>query len=121
MSNHPFNLILRFVLELTATAALAYWGWVEHQGLGRVLWAIGLPALAAVIWGTFRVPDDPGSAPVAVPGQVRLTLEILLFGTAVAMLFAAGQPLIGLMLGIVLVIHYAFSYDRVRWLITGER
>lgn len=75
MANNPVNLALRFVLEMAALAALGYWGWTQHSGIARWAWTLGLVIGAAALWGTFRVPDDPGSAPVAVPGIVRLLLE----------------------------------------------
>jgi protein involved in polysaccharide export with SLBB domain len=70
MGQNPLNLALRFVLEIVALIAVGYWGWTAATGvLGYVL-AIGLPLLAAVFWGTFRVPgDDSGSS----TGDVRFT------------------------------------------------
>jgi hypothetical protein len=117
MSNHPINLAVRFLLELSILASLGYWGWTEHAGVGRFLWGVGLPLVAAVVWGTFRVPNDPGPAPVAVPGLVRLLLELALFGAAVGLLFAAGRSTAAVVLGVLVVLHYAVSYDRILWLV----
>jgi hypothetical protein len=77
MAYHPLNLAFRFVLELAALAAMASYGWhlTEHTA-PRLVAAIGLPLLAAAMWGVFAVPGDrsrSGKAPVAVPGWVRLT------------------------------------------------
>jgi hypothetical protein len=117
MSNHPINLALRFLLEMAILAALAYWGWAEHHGLWRAVLAVGLPLAAALLWGTFRVPGDPKDAPVPVPGPVRLLLELVLFAAAVWFLAAADQPSAAAVLGVLVVLHYAASYDRVRWLL----
>lgn len=117
MSNHPLNLALRFILEIVGLLALGYWGWTQHSGLARWLWTLGLPLLAAVLWGVFRVPDDPGPATVAVPGFVRLLLEALFFGGAVAALYFAQRPTWALVLGVIVVLHYLVSYDRVLWLL----
>jgi hypothetical protein len=68
MANNPNNLALRFFLELVGLFALGYWGWTQHSGLYRWLVAVGVPMLAAVLWDTFRVANDPRSEPVAVPG-----------------------------------------------------
>lgn len=114
---HPANAVLRFVLELAALAAIGYWGWVEHAGLARWLWAIGLPVVAAAAWGIFRVPGDPGDAPVAVPGAVRLLLEVVFFGSAVWLLVLAGRPAWALVLGMVLIGHYLWAYRRVVWMV----
>ncbi|HSM54917.1 MAG TPA: YrdB family protein [Candidatus Sulfomarinibacteraceae bacterium] len=120
MSANPLNLALRFLLEIAGLVAMAYWGWATHERPWHVVWAIGLPLLAAVLWGTFRVPGDPGDAPVAVPGLLRLLLEVLFFAGAVALLALAERRSLGLAFGVVVVVHYLVSYDRVLWLV-GQR
>lgn len=117
MSNHPVNLTIRFLLELLALAAMAVWGWTQHAGALRFVWAIGLPLLAAVLWGVFRVDGDPNKAPVRVPGMVRLLLEALVFGGAVWSLYAAGRTTPASIFGLVVLVHYVVSYDRIRWLL----
>lgn len=113
MSSHPVNLAVRFALEIAALVAMGHWGWTQHTGAVRWLWAIGLPVVAAAVWGTFRVPGDPGNAPVAVPGSVRLALEAVFFAGAVWLLVQADRPTAALIMGGVLVVHYLVSYDRV--------
>ncbi|NLF13672.1 MAG: YrdB family protein [Anaerolineaceae bacterium] len=113
MGLQAVNLALRFFLELAALAAMAYWGWTTHEGAPRFLWTIGLPVVAAALWGIFRVPNDPGPAPVAVPGRVRLLLEALFFGGAVVLLVRAGQPVAAGILAALLVIHYVAAHQRV--------
>jgi hypothetical protein len=98
--------------------ALTYWGWTEHHGLWRPVLGLGLPLAAAILWGTFRVPGDPKDAPVPVPGPVRLPLELVLFAAAVWLLAAADQPSLAAVLGVLVVLHYTASYDRIRWLLT---
>lgn len=117
MSNHPLNLALRFLLEIVGLLALGYWGWTQHDGLARWLWTLGLPLIAAALWGVFRVPDDPGPAPVAVPGLLRLLLELLYFGGATLALYAAGRPTWAAVFGGIVLLHYLASYDRVVWLL----
>lgn len=120
MSSNPLNLALRFILEIAALFALGYWGWTQHDGLWRFVWSIGLVILAAVVWGTFAVPNDPsrsGKAPVQVPGIVRLVIELLLFAAGVWAFTAAGQPVWGTVLGVFTILHYAISYDRIIWLL----
>lgn len=119
MSSNPLNLALRFALEIATLFALGYWGWTLHEGLWRFVWSIGLVILAAVIWGTFAVPGDPsrsGNAPVPVPGAVRFVIELVLFTAGTWAFIAAGQPIWGAALGILTIIHYALSYDRVIWM-----
>ncbi|MCK4726725.1 MAG: YrdB family protein [Anaerolineales bacterium] len=117
MGNHPINLALRFILELVALFALGYWGWTQHAGLARLIWTIGLPLVAAILWGTFRVPDDPGKAPVPIPGFLRLLLELVILGIATWAFFASGLQTVGIIYGIIVLIHYLVSYDRIIWLL----
>lgn len=123
MSQNPLNLGLRFILELVLLYALGLWGWTQHEGLLRYLLAIGLPLLAAILWGTFRIPEDAsanGKAPVRVPGWVRLLLEALLFGAATWAFFASGASgavTAGWVFGLVTLLHYLLSYDRIAWML----
>lgn len=118
MASHPVNLAVRFLLELAALLAMGVWGGRQADGWLRFILALGVPLIAAALWGVFRVPDDPGSAPVAVPGVVRLALELVFFGFATWALYDIGATNSSWVLGIVVVVHYIISYDRIRWLIT---
>lgn len=120
MANYPLNLGVRFLLELTGLFALGYWGWNAHAGLARWAWALGLPLVAVILWGTLRVPNDPGKAPVSVPGGVRLLLEAAYFGGAVLAFSAAGRGSWALILSLVVLAHYLGSYDRVGRLIRNQ-
>lgn len=113
MSKNPLILTLMFLLELAMLGALIYWGWTQHEGLLRVLLAVGLPVIAAVLWGVFRVPGEPGDAPVPVRGFVRLALELGLFALAVMLLFAADQPNTAIIFGGLVLLEYGLSYDRI--------
>jgi hypothetical protein len=113
MSKNPLVLTLMFLLELAMLAALAYWGWTQHEGLLRVLLAIGLPVIAAVLWGIFRVPGEPNDAVVAVRGIVRLVLELGLFALAVILLAASNQPTTAAIFGGLVLLEYGLSYDRI--------
>ncbi|MEZ4522609.1 MAG: YrdB family protein [Thermomicrobiales bacterium] len=122
MANSPVNLGFRFLLEVIAISALAFWGWAWG---GWVRWPLGIGiALAAMaVWAIFRTPGDGTSGPglVAIPGPVRLLLELAMFGLAVLALFNAhASPraeTVGTILGIAVVIHYALSWDRIIWLL----
>ena len=117
MANNPINLAVRFGLELAMLAAASVWGWQQRGDWLRLVPAIALPLIAAALWGTFRVPNDPGSAPVAVPGILRLALELALFAFAAWALYDAGYTQLGVTFGVIVLIHYAISYDRIAWLI----
>ncbi len=120
MSTNPVNLGVRFLLEMAALLILGSWGWHQGDSLLRYLLALGVPLLAASLWGTFAVPNDPsrsGRAPVPIPGYLRLLLEFIFFGAAVWMLAALTSNVSPWILGAVVVLHYVFSYDRVAWLL----
>ena len=120
MGCNPINLAVRFALEMAALVALGRWGWTRGEGFLRFVLALGIPVLAALLWGTFAVPGDPsrsGEARVPVPGVVRLLLELAVFGAATWSFFATGATTWGWVYGIVALVHYVVSYDRVVWLL----
>lgn len=117
---HVANLGLRFLLELAALGGLVYWDWAGNEGVARVALAAALPLVAAAAWATFRTPGDDvsGEGLVFVPGPVRLGLEFALFGTATALLWVAGRPVVAG--GLAVAVHYALDYRRIVWLL-GQR
>ena len=118
--SHPANLALRFLLELVALFALGWWGWSLTDNWLRFALAILFSLVAATIWGTFAVPDDPsrsGEAPVVVRGWIRLGLELIVFGTAVIGLASVGRGSFAIVFMVVVVAHYLLSIDRIRWLL----
>jgi len=120
MATHPVNLVVRFLLELSALFVLALWGWHARDDGWRIFGALGIPMIAAALWGIFAVPHDPtrsGSAPVPIPGLLRLVLELSFFGCAALALDDLGFGRLTAILGTAVVIHYLSSYDRIRWLV----
>jgi hypothetical protein len=78
-----------------------------------------LPTIAAAIWGTFSTPGDHSRSSkvvVAVPGLVRLVIELALFSIAVWTFLAADRSIVAIIFGAVVVLHYGISYGRVVWL-----
>lgn len=113
-------LAIRFLLELVAIASFGVYGWRAFDSPWKFLLVVLLPLVAAAAWGTFAVPGDPsrsGEAPVAVPGLIRLVVEIAVLGGGAAALWAASLPKWALASVIVLVIYQALAYDRVLWLV----
>ena len=96
------NLALRFVLELCALAALGYWGFATQPNvLLKWLLGIGVPLLAAVIWGVFGSPR----ASIPVRGWGQIALEVLVFGSGALALALAGRPGLGLIFAALLVLN----------------
>ena len=119
MGSHPINLAVRFLLELAALISFGIWGWRQYDGWLRFVLALGIPVILATIWGIFAVPNDPsrsGAAPIPIPGVARLLLELAFFAFATWCLKEIGFTKASIIYGIIVIIHYILSYDRIVWL-----
>lgn len=119
MGSHPINLAIRFLLEIAALVSIGVWGWNQSDDWLRFILAFGIPIIAATIWGTFAVPNDPsrsGKAPVAVRGILRLAIELTFFAIATLAIYELGYSTLAMIYGAIVVIHYLVSYDRMKWL-----
>lgn len=94
------------------------WCW-RFGNTVKYLLAIGLHLIAMAVWAVFRVPGDPGSAPVAVSGIVRLLIEVLFFSAAIITLFQMDYRVLAWVFILVTVVHNAVSYDRILHLINA--
>jgi hypothetical protein len=112
MNTNPINLAVRFLLEIAMLVILGYWGWTLKGNWMHYAAAVGLPLIAAVLWGIFRIPNDPRPAPVKVPGIARLLLEGILFAFAIWALYDRTYVRLSCITGIIVVLHYIVSYDR---------
>lgn len=120
MSLNPIMLGLRFCLELAAVVSFGILGWRATDTPWRYLLVVALPVLAMTLWGVFAVPDDPsrkGDATVAVPGLVRLLVEITVLWGGVGALWLARLPWVALASGVVLGLYFVLAWDRVPWLL----
>ncbi len=114
----PWNLAVRFVLEVGALVGIGL-------GVGAALgWLPGIAAVVVAIaaWGTFNVVGDPsrsGEAPVEVPGVIRLVLELVILGAGAVGIGSAWNPAAGVAIALGVVVHYATSWSRVRWLLAA--
>jgi len=100
------NLLLAFLVELVALGIFAWWG---SQATGttalRIVLAVGLPVVAAVIWGLYAAPTAKRGTPV-----VRTVVKVLVFGLAGAALWSLGYPVLAVVFVVVvaanlLIIH----------------
>jgi hypothetical protein len=75
------NLALRFLLELSALAAVAYWGATTTTGHAtRIGLAIALPSIVAIAWALFISPK--ARIPTGPFGRAVLGLIIFLLAAA---------------------------------------
>ena len=81
------NLLAAFLAELVALGIFAWWGWsIDGTTLVRLLLAIGLPAVTAVVWGLFAAPTAQHTTPL-----VRTVVKVLVFGLAGVALWSLGH------------------------------
>lgn len=81
------NLLLKFLLELAALAAFAWWGASATGGALAVLLAIVLPLATAVLWGAFAAPR----ASRRLPLRLRAPFELGVFALAALAFAGAGS------------------------------
>jgi hypothetical protein len=84
-------LLVKFLLELAALAALSYWGATIGPTPVSVVLAVALPLVAAVAWGIWAAPR---SARRLEPGR-RVGFEMAVFVLAAIALVLAGLPIAG--------------------------
>jgi Protein of unknown function (DUF2568) len=102
----PANDGLRFLLELCALAAVAYWGWSEHGGIWRWVLVFTAPLAVAVLWGNTIAPK----AKRHVGDPWRLAVELLVFGGATAALVAAGQSTLAIAFAGAVALHLLLTF-----------
>ena len=100
------NLVVRFLLELSALAATAYWGFSIASGVTQWVLGLGAPALVAVVWGLFVSPK----AKVELPHPARFAVELLVWAAAALALAAADQPALAIAFAVVAVVSGALNY-----------
>jgi hypothetical protein len=101
------NLALAFFLELAMLVSFGYWGfWAGKSGMARLGLGLGVPLLAAAIWGIFMAPKSSRR----LQGGAYLALKLALFGLAVAALIVAGSPALGVAFGVVVAVNTVLLY-----------
>jgi len=97
----PVNLAVKFLLELAAFAALAYWGASTGPGAWAVVLAIAAPLAAVIVWALFCAPRARRRLPVLA----RAPLELAVFGLAAGGLAAAGAVTLAIIFGAVVIVN----------------
>ena len=101
------NLALRFILEVCALVAFAYWGFQSSQGIVmKFVLGIGTPLLIAIIWSVFGSPH----APIPAKGFQRILLELLIFGLAALALYASGKATLAMIYAITVLLNRILLY-----------
>jgi hypothetical protein len=89
------------LLELFAIFSLGYWGYLAWPfPWPGVLFMIGAPLFAIVVWALFRSPK----AVIPLDPVGRALVEIFVMGAAVATWFMLGYPIVGAVFGVVAIV-----------------
>jgi hypothetical protein len=106
------NAILAFLLELAMLLAFGYFGfYLGPNLLLKWLCALGLPLLAAILWGIFFAPK----AVRRFPGALGAVLSLGLFLLAALALYQAQQPLAALLLALTALVNRVLVLSWRQW------
>lgn len=99
------NLLIRFLLELCALAALGYWGWhATDNEAGRIALAIAAPLLLAILWGLFAAHK----AKYPPPRFWKALAGVVLLETAALALELAGQGMLAGVFAAVIAVNSGY-------------
>jgi hypothetical protein len=101
-----FSLALKFLLELAAFAAFAYWG-----ATVSIVLAVAAPALAIVLWGLFAAPRSERRLPL----PQRIAFESAVFLLAVVALLVADELVLAIVLAVLVALSTALLTRFDQW------
>ncbi|HLT67529.1 MAG TPA: YrdB family protein [Microbacterium sp.] len=100
--------VLRLLSELLAFGSLCVWGFLAWSMPWSIVWGIGAPLVAILIWALFLSPK----AVIALPRAIRTLIELLVFVSATLALWALDLPWAGLAVGAFCVVVGVFVLRR---------
>jgi hypothetical protein len=105
------NLGVKFLLELAAFTAFAYWGASIGEAAFAVVVSITAPAAAIVLWGIYAAPKSSRR----LPRGARVPFELSVFGLAAVALFVAVGPVAGIAFAIAVAVNAALlvTFDQL--------
>jgi hypothetical protein len=99
------NYGFRFLLEVCALIALAYWGATVVSDLSaRILLAVAAPIAAGAVWAVFVAPNSTRK----LRDPYRLLPELAVFGGAAAGLFTSDHAAFGIALLVLYAVNRAW-------------
>lgn len=105
------NLGVKFLLELAALAAFAYWGAALTTGAAAIILAIAAPAAAILLWGRLCAPK----APRRLPMRSRIPVELGVFALAALALATAGEPVLAVVYAVCAAVNAIFLTRFEQW------
>ena len=100
------DLAVRFLLELGAVAAVAYWGWKTGDGAMRWLLAIGAAAALITVWWAFVSPK----AKVELWKPLRLVVEFGVWAAAAGALAASDHQELAIAFFLVAIVSGTLNF-----------
>ncbi len=101
------NLALSFLLELAMLVAFGYWGFnTGDSTLVHILFGIGLPVIAIIIWSIYNAPMSKRR----LSRTPRTILEVVMFSLGALTLAAAGQTTLAIVFAVLIVINQIGIY-----------
>jgi hypothetical protein len=100
--------IVSFVCQLFAFGTLAFWGFAAWEFPWNLVFGIGAPLAAILLWALFVSPR----AVFAVHPFVRAIVELLVYASATIAWWSIGETWIGLGFAVVAVVFGALSGRR---------
>jgi hypothetical protein len=100
------NLGVRFLCELGAVAAIAYWGYKTGSGAAKSVLAIAAPAAVIVVWALFVSPRPT----IEVARPVAFAIELCVWAAAAAALWAIGYGNLAVAFTVVAVVSGALNW-----------
>jgi hypothetical protein len=91
--------VVRLLTELVAFGTLALWGFLAFAFPWNLVFGLGAPVFAILLWAFFVSPR----AVIAVHPFVAAFIELLIFVSTTLAWWSLGQPWIGLAFGVVAV------------------
>ncbi|QHF23577.1 DUF2568 domain-containing protein [Rathayibacter sp. VKM Ac-2804] len=102
------NDVLRLVLELFAFVSLGLWGFLSWDLPWSIVFGVGAPVLAILLWALFLSPR----AVLAIDVYGRSLIELVIMGAAALAWLDLGQPVVAIVFGVVAVVSGVVSGRR---------
>lgn len=101
------NTGLSFLLELLALAIFGYFGYqLNLPGWGRVIAAVIIPLVVAILWGIFAAPNSS----TRLKGLRLLVFKTVVFGAAVLVLYYVDYPSLAIIMFVIVVVNLALEF-----------
>lgn len=119
--DNPLDTVLsgasRFAIEVVAWVA-GPWAAADLTGT----WLMTIPALAILVAlpGVFSTLGDKKHVVVAVPGPVRLLIEVILSAVAIASAALVWTFVGGIIVAAVVVVMFITGAKRAKWLLSNK-